>query len=207
MAEQINVLYIDCHDLGDWLGCYGREYVHSPNLDRLAAQGARVDQYFSTAPICMPSRVSMYSGRYPHEAGCLGQMPYDEDTPMSFRAQLRPSSIYHFTTISARTWILWIQLLSAPFGLCEKTKANRYISFVFSPAPRRGAYEGVYSVDPASKVRNIRVAQSRPGSYADCSDRRCASHDDFTRIKTKSKPQRILSSGRSSTQSKTTDRS
>ena len=105
MAEQINVLYIDCHDLGDWLGCYGREYVHSPNLDRLAAQGARFDQYFSTAPICMPSRVSMYSGRYPHEAGCLGQMPYDEDTPMSFRAQLRPSSIYHFTTISARTWI------------------------------------------------------------------------------------------------------
>ncbi len=52
----------------------------------------------------------------------------------------------------------WSQLLSAPFAVREKTKANRYISFVFSPAPRRGAYEGVYSVDPTPKVRNIRVA-------------------------------------------------
>jgi hypothetical protein len=75
---------------------------------------------------------------------------------------------------------VWIQLPSAPFAVCEKTKANRYISFVYSPAPRRGAHEGVYSVDPASKVRNIGVTQSRPGSHADRWDRRCASHDDFT---------------------------
>jgi hypothetical protein len=102
--------------------------------------------------------------------------------------------------------IMWIQLLSAPFAVREKTKANRYISFVYSSAPRRGAYEGVYSVDPASKVRNIDVTQSRPGSHADGPDRRCASHDDFTRIKTKPKPQRILPPGRSSTQPKTKGR-
>jgi hypothetical protein len=53
---------------------------------------------------------------------------------------------------------LWIQLLSAPFGLCDKTKVNRYISFAIPHAPRRGAYEGVYSVDPPPKVRNIGVA-------------------------------------------------
>jgi hypothetical protein len=35
---------------------------------------------------------------------------------------------------------LWVQLLSAPFAVREKTKANRYISFAISPAPRRGAY-------------------------------------------------------------------
>jgi len=82
MSQQINVLYIDCHDLGDWLGSYGRDYVNSPNLDRLAESGIRFDEHYSTAPICMPSRVSMYAGLYPHEAGCFGQMPYDEDTPM-----------------------------------------------------------------------------------------------------------------------------
>ena len=51
-------------------------------------------------------------------------------------------------------WIqsMWSQLLSAPFAVREKTKVNRYISFVYSPAPRRGAYEGVYSVDPIPKV-------------------------------------------------------
>ena len=47
---------------------------------------------------------------------------------------------------------VWIQLLSAPFGLCDKTKVNWYISFVYPHAPRRGAYEGVYSVDPPPKI-------------------------------------------------------
>ena len=47
---------------------------------------------------------------------------------------------------------LWIQLLSAPFGLCDTTKVNWYISFVYPHAPRRGAYEGVYSVDPPPKI-------------------------------------------------------
>jgi len=47
---------------------------------------------------------------------------------------------------------VWIQLLSAPFGLCDTTKVNWYISFVYPHAPRRGAYEGVYSVDPPPKI-------------------------------------------------------
>ena len=80
--ERLNLLYIDCHDLGDWLGCYGHDYVRTGNLDGLALAGVRFDQHFSTSPICMPSRVSMYAGMYPHQAGCLGQMPYDQDTPM-----------------------------------------------------------------------------------------------------------------------------
>ena len=41
---------------------------------------------------------------------------------------------------------MWIQLPSAPFAVGEQTKGCRYISFVDSPAPRRGAYEGVYSM-------------------------------------------------------------
>jgi len=106
---------------------------------------------------------------------------------------------YHNNGYLTVSGLLWSQLLSAPFAVREKTKVNRYISFVYSPTPRRGAYEGVYSVDPIPKVRNIRVAQSRPGSHANGSDRRCASHDDFTRIKTKSKSQWVLSLSRSST--------
>ena len=40
--KQPNVVFIDCHDLGDWLGCYGRPDVSTPNLDRLASQGCPV---------------------------------------------------------------------------------------------------------------------------------------------------------------------
>ena len=41
-----------CHDLG----CYGAKDVHTPNLDRLAAEGVRYTRVFATNPACAPSR-------------------------------------------------------------------------------------------------------------------------------------------------------
>jgi len=67
------VVYIDCHDLGDWVGCYGRPYLETPHLDRLAAEGVRFTQHTATAPICMPSRASILTGVMPHEVGVTGQ--------------------------------------------------------------------------------------------------------------------------------------
>ena len=77
---QPNILYIDCHDLGNWLGCYGRSQLKTPNIDRLAGEGARFTQMIATAPICMPSRASLYSGRMPHSVDALGQFPLRPDT-------------------------------------------------------------------------------------------------------------------------------
>jgi arylsulfatase A-like enzyme len=70
-------LYLDCHDLGDWLGCYARPYLQTPHLDALAASGAAFDRYFATAPICMPSRAAIFTGVMPHMAGVTGQDPLD----------------------------------------------------------------------------------------------------------------------------------
>lgn len=63
--ERPNVLiiYTD-QQRWDSLGCYGNEKVHTPNLDRLAAKGARLDSYFVQNPVCMPSRMSFLTGRY-----------------------------------------------------------------------------------------------------------------------------------------------
>ena len=77
--KQPNVVFIDCHDLGDWLGCYDRPDVSTPNLDRLASQGARFSQFIATAPICMPSRVGLYCSQMPHMIGVWGQFPYADD--------------------------------------------------------------------------------------------------------------------------------
>jgi uncharacterized sulfatase len=53
------------------LRCYGDEYSISPNIDRLAAQGVRYTNAFSTAPVCAPSRSAIITGMYPTTIGSL----------------------------------------------------------------------------------------------------------------------------------------
>lgn len=67
-----HIVGIFCHDLGDWLGCYGRPDVESPALDALAAQGAVLEEHFSPAPSCSAARASIMTGRHPQSHGILG---------------------------------------------------------------------------------------------------------------------------------------
>jgi arylsulfatase A-like enzyme len=67
-AEQPNVLLILADDLGySDLGCFGSE-IPTPNIDRLAARGLRFTQCYNSARCC-PSRASLVTGLYPHQAG------------------------------------------------------------------------------------------------------------------------------------------
>jgi len=62
---QPNLLIIVSDALrADVLGCYGGP-AHTPNIDRLAASGTRVDRCYSTTPWTWPSAVSMFTGNYP----------------------------------------------------------------------------------------------------------------------------------------------
>ena len=51
------------------LGCYGNTFVETPNIDKLAANGMRFTNAILTASSCSPSRVSIMTGRYPHNTG------------------------------------------------------------------------------------------------------------------------------------------
>ncbi len=51
------------------LGSFGNGDVHTPHLDRLARQGMRLRQVFNTAPMCAPTRMSLYTGLYPVRHG------------------------------------------------------------------------------------------------------------------------------------------
>jgi len=66
-----NIILIMADDMGfSDLGCYGSE-IHTPNLDALAAGGTRFTQFYNTARCC-PTRASLLTGLYPHQAGIGG---------------------------------------------------------------------------------------------------------------------------------------
>ncbi len=65
-----NILLIVSDDQGyNDLGCYGSSEVKTPNLDRLAAGGVRLTNFYVTWPACTPSRGSLLTGRYPQRNG------------------------------------------------------------------------------------------------------------------------------------------
>ncbi len=47
----------------------GRQYLYTPNMDKLAAEGISFTNAYCANPLCTPSRTSMFTGRYPHELG------------------------------------------------------------------------------------------------------------------------------------------
>ncbi len=74
-ADRPNIVLILSDDMGfSDLGCYGSE-IATPNLDALAAKGVRFTQFYNTARCC-PTRASLLTGLYPHQAG-IGHMMSD----------------------------------------------------------------------------------------------------------------------------------
>ena len=83
-----NIVFIYADDLGYGdLGCYGAQ--PTPNLDRMAAEGARFTQFYSANPVCSPSRAALLTGRYPTRVGVPHVLfPKDEQGSTSAK---RPS--------------------------------------------------------------------------------------------------------------------
>ncbi|MBO9620817.1 MAG: sulfatase [Niabella sp.] len=64
--QKPNIIFILADDLGSSeLGSYGNTFNETPNLDKLAGEGAKFTQAYSAAPICSPSRAAIMTGQYP----------------------------------------------------------------------------------------------------------------------------------------------
>jgi uncharacterized sulfatase len=68
-AVRPNIVWIVGEDMGPELGCYGDPEALTPNMDRLAREGARFTRCFTHAPVCAPSRSGLITGRYPTSIG------------------------------------------------------------------------------------------------------------------------------------------
>lgn len=60
-----NIIYIYADDLGyGEVGVYGQEKIRTPNLDRMAGEGIRFTQHYTSAPVCAPARCSLLTGKH-----------------------------------------------------------------------------------------------------------------------------------------------
>ncbi|MHC4442517.1 MAG: sulfatase family protein [Planctomycetota bacterium] len=68
--KKSNILFILADQYRyDCIGANGNSKIHTPNLDRLAAEGMRFDRMYAAQPVCSPNRAAIITGLYPHTNG------------------------------------------------------------------------------------------------------------------------------------------
>ncbi|MDZ4818843.1 MAG: sulfatase [Planctomycetota bacterium] len=78
-ATRPNILWLVAEDFGCHLGCYGTKQVSTSNLDRLAAEGTRYTNFFTTAPVCSASRSAWMTGMYQTTIGAHNHRSHRDD--------------------------------------------------------------------------------------------------------------------------------
>jgi len=77
MTQQPNILLIFSDQHAQRVaGCYGDPVAETPHLDRLASRGVTFDNAYCPSPICVPSRMSMLTGRHPNDQKCWTLQDY-----------------------------------------------------------------------------------------------------------------------------------
>ncbi len=112
-ATKPNVVFILIDDYG-WadVGVYGSKFYKTPNIDRMAAQGARFTDGYAACPVCSPTRASIMTGKYPARLQITDWLPGRGDKPDQ---KLSVPKIQQ-------------QLPLAEVTLAEALKANGYVT-------------------------------------------------------------------------------
>lgn len=69
LAAQPNIVLVLFEDMSPRVGAYGDALAHTPNFDRIAAEGVRYTNVFTTSGVCAPSRAALITGRYQQTIG------------------------------------------------------------------------------------------------------------------------------------------
>ncbi|MEH3139324.1 MAG: sulfatase [Mycobacterium kyogaense] len=127
-----NVLLVHWHDLGRYLGAYGHPDVSSPCLDALARDGILFTDAHATAPLCSPSRGSLFTGRYPQSNGLIGLAHHGWEYRPGVRTlpQILSESGYHSTLFGMQHETSFPSRL----GFDEFDVSNSYCEYVVDQA-------------------------------------------------------------------------
>ena len=178
-AKRPNVLLIVADDMGySDLGCMGGE-VRTPNLDALAANGLRFTQFYNGARCC-PTRASLLTGLYPHQAG-VGRMTTADTGLAGYRGHLVETAVTipevlgqaGYRTGMVGKWHL--SLTQEKPGhmrrLCNQEIADTFSDVKSYPVGRGfGSHYGIIwgvadYFDPFSLVRNRTPVREVPAGY------------------------------------------
>ena len=102
--ERPNILFLmtDQHR-GDCLGVNGNSVIHTPNLDRIAQEGACFQRAYSSTPTCTPARAALLTGMSPWGHGMLGYSRVAHSYPVQMPQLLRDAG-YHTLGIGKMHW-------------------------------------------------------------------------------------------------------
>lgn len=111
-----NVLFIMCDQLrADYLGCAGHPWLRTPNIDRLAARGVRFANTFVQSPVCGPSRMSFYTGRYVTSHGATWNRVPLSVRELTIGDYLRPAGVR--VALAGKTHVMPDEAGLARFGI------------------------------------------------------------------------------------------
>jgi iduronate 2-sulfatase len=131
-AEQPNILLIGIDDLRPELGCYGASHMVTPHLDNLAREGIRFEHAYTQQAVCLPARISLFSGQYPQTTGVTtlqDKFWQLHDDPLTLMRHLRNNG-YHAIAMGKilhdeqwKEWDDWTEMMNL-----SKVYKSRYTS-------------------------------------------------------------------------------
>ncbi|MAB78701.1 MAG: arylsulfatase [Planctomycetes bacterium] len=77
-SPNIVIIFADDQGYGD-LSCYGHPTIHTPHIDRMAAEGMKLTQFYVASPVCSPSRAALLTGCYPKRVGMHRHVVFPPD--------------------------------------------------------------------------------------------------------------------------------
>jgi len=137
------VIFADDLGYGD-LSCYGAEGYTTPNLDRMAAEGIRLTDFYVPLPFCAPSRSSLLTGRYPFRTGITRN----------------PTPDAGINDYGLPADEITIAELLRPFGYRSCCIGKWHLGHIPNPLPRTQGFDEYFGIPYSNDMRPVQLVHN-----------------------------------------------